>query len=125
MGYNLSPGERIILFFGSLGLVVVSGVAAAIAFGATCFAAFFAGAAAGDVLGAQSYEGFMWGAYVGMGLGVIAAAYVGYRSMIAMSRNSALRHEGAPSLSRGDKLVLAGAMLLAAIGAIAVCLYWM
>jgi hypothetical protein len=124
MGYTLRPGERFILFFGSLGLVVVAGVAASITFGISCFAGFFAGAAAGDAFGAKGYDGIAWGAFVGMGLGAIAAAYVGYKAMIAMSRNSALRHEDTPPLSRGNKLILAAAMLLAVIGAVVFCVWY-
>jgi hypothetical protein len=123
MGYTLRPGERFILFFGSLGLVVVAGVAASITFGISCFAGFFAGAAAGDAFGAKGYDSIAWGAFIGMGLGAIAAAYVGYKAMITMSRSSALRHEGAPPLSRGNKVILAAAMLLAVIGAAVFCVW--
>jgi hypothetical protein len=120
LGHSLGPGERIVLFFGSLGLVVVAGVAASIAFGVTCFAGFFAGAAAGDVLGTKGYDSLGWGAVTGIGLGVIAGAFVGYRAIIALSQNSTSRRDGMPALSRGSKLVLAAAMLLAAIGAVVV-----
>lgn len=123
MGYTLAPGDRVMLFFGSLALVAATGVAASIAFGASCFAGFYAGAAAGTVLGAQGYDGVVWGLFAGMGLGAIAAAYVGYRVMIAMSRKSVLGHQLPPALSRGHKIIFAVAVLLAVIGAIAACIY--
>jgi hypothetical protein len=124
-GHSLRPGERITLFFASLGLVVVSGVAASIAFGVTCVGGFFGGAALGEAMGAKGYDSIGWGAVVGIGFGAIGGAFVGYRALIALSRNSMWRREGMPSLSRGSKIVLAATFLLAVIGAVVLCLYGM
>ncbi len=123
LGHSLSPGERIALFFGSLALVVVAGVAASIAFGITCFGGFFAGAAAGEALGARGYDSLGWGFAVGIGLGAIAGGYVGYRAMIALSQSSRWRRQETPALSRRSKLILAAAIVFAAIGAIVSVFY--
>jgi hypothetical protein len=123
MGYNLGAGDRVMLFFSSLALIAATGIAASIAFGISCTAGFWASTAAGDVLGARGLDSLDWGFYVGATLGTIAAAYVGYKVMIAMSRKPVLGHEGMPSLSRGDKFALAIAVLLAVIGGVAACLH--
>jgi hypothetical protein len=121
LGNTLGHDDRIMMFFGSLSLVVVAGVAASIAFGVTCFAGFLAGATAGEALGARGYEGLGWGLAAGLGLGAIAAAYVGYRALIYLSRKSKWRREEMPPLSLRSKLILAAAILLAIIGAVVTC----
>jgi hypothetical protein len=123
LGNTLGREDRVLLFFSSLGLVVVAGVAASIAFGVTCTAGFFAGAVAGDALGAQGYDGMAWGAAAGIGLGAIAGAYVGYRALVYLSRRSKWRREEMPPLSMRSKAILAATIVLAIIGAIAFC-YW-
>jgi hypothetical protein len=112
-GHSLRPGDQVGLFFGSLSLIVVAGVAASIAFGVTCFGGFFAGAAAGEALGARGYDPIGWGAVAGIGLGAIAAAFVGYRAMVGLSR-----YRGNQALSRRSKLILAATFVVAAFGAV-------
>jgi hypothetical protein len=124
-GHSLRPGERIMLFFASLGLIVMAGVAASIAFGVTCFAGFVGGAALGGTLGAKGEASIGWGAVFGIGFGAIAGAFVGYRALIALSRNSMWRRGGVPSLSPGSKLVLAATFLLTVIGIVVLFLYGM
>lgn len=111
LGHVLRPGEKIILFFGSLGLVLVAGVAAAIAFGITCFVGFWPASAAGEAWGGGGYAGLAWGFTIGIGLGSIVAAYVAYRVLVSLSRS-----KGKEGFSRGSKLILAGAIVLAVIG---------
>jgi hypothetical protein len=121
LGNSLGHEDRIMMFFGSLSLVVVAGIAASIAFGITCFAGFFTGAIAGEALGARGYEGLGWGLAAGLGLGAIGGTYVGYRALVYMSRKSKWRREEMPPLSARSKLILAAAILLAIIGAIVTC----
>lgn len=121
LGNRLGHEDRIMMFFGSLSLVVVAGIAASIAFGITCFAGFFTGAIAGEALGARGYEGLGWGLGAGLGLGAIGGAYVGYRALVYMSRKSKWRREEMPPLSARSKFILAAAILLAIIGAIVTC----
>jgi hypothetical protein len=121
MGNRLGNEDRIMMFFGSLSLVVVAGVAASIAFGVTCFAGFFTGAIAGEALGASGYAGLGWGLAAGLGLGAIAGAYVGYRALIYLSGKSKWRLEEMPPLSLRSKLILGAAILLAIVGAIVTC----
>ena len=112
-GHQVKASDQIAIFFGSLGLVVVAGVAASIAFGVTCFGGFFAGMATGEALGVDGYDRIGWGAVVGLGLGAIAAVFVGFRAMIGLSR----RRANTP-LSRRGKLLLAATFLFAVIGAV-------
>jgi hypothetical protein len=121
LGNTLGREDRVMMFFSSLGLVVMAGVAASIAFGVTCTAGFFAGAITGEALGARGYDGLAWGAAAGIGLGAIAATYVGYRALVYFSRRSKWRREDMPPLSVRSKALLAAAIVLAIIGAIAFC----
>lgn len=111
-GRSLTSGDQVVMFFGSLSLVVVAGVAASIAFGITCYSGFFAGAATGEALGARGDDAIGWGAVAGLGLGTIAAAFVGYRAMVWLSRR-----RGQQPLSRRSKIILAITFALAVIGA--------
>ncbi len=73
-GHALRPGQMIQLFLMSVAVVCMTGLAASIAFGVTCFAGFWAGAAAGSAVGATGYDPLGWGFVVGIGLGCIGSA---------------------------------------------------
>jgi len=111
-GHLLGAGEKIMLFVGSLMLVAMAGVAAAIAFGVTCFVSFWPASAVGDALGTGQYPGLAWGFTVGIGLGGIVAAYVAYRLLVMLSRS-----KGRDALSRRSKMILAAAIVLTIVGA--------
>jgi hypothetical protein len=114
LGHALRPGDKIMLFFGSLGLVAVAGVAAAIAFGITCFVGGWGGLLTFGAFGSGGYDGIGWGVGVGFILGTLAGVYVGYRALVAL-----LRQKGINELSQRSKIILVIAIFLAVAGAIA------
>jgi hypothetical protein len=79
-GRPMSATEKLGLFAGSLGVVTVVGVAAGVAFYATCWAGFGLGAAASGVAhtrGGPDYTWVIWGMFAGVSLGIVAALVVG------------------------------------------------
>jgi hypothetical protein len=118
LGHALRPGDKIMLFFGSLGLVAIAGVAAAIAFGITCFVSGWGGVVAFGTFGSGGYEVIGWGVAVGFVLGTLAGVYVGYRALTAL-----LRQKGIKELSQRSKIILVIAIFLALAGAIALS-FW-
>ncbi len=76
-GRPMSAMERLGLFAGSLGVVTIVGVAAGIAFYATCWAGFGISAAAGEVLAVGDYGWLAWGLFLGVALGIVAGLVVG------------------------------------------------
>jgi hypothetical protein len=119
LGHALRPGDKIMLFFGSLGLVAIAGIAAAIAFGVTCFVGGWGGVAAFSAFGSGGYDDVGWGVAVGFILGTLAGVYVGYRALIAL-----LKRKGIKELSQRSKIILVTAIFLAAAGAIALWYYF-
>jgi hypothetical protein len=77
-GRPMDVGQKILAFGGSVGVVTVIGVAAGITFFATCWAGFIGGASLGEAAGARGYDPLTWGFYTGVGLGIVAAIFVGY-----------------------------------------------
>jgi hypothetical protein len=82
LGHQPNAGERAILFAASLGVVILAGIAAAIAFSALCFGGFFAGVGAARP---EDYGSALGGAVVGGIIGAPLAAWVFYRIMKAFS----------------------------------------
>jgi hypothetical protein len=119
LGHALRPGDKIMLFFGSLGLVAIAGVAAAIAFGITCFVGGWGGVVAFGTFGPGGYEVIGWGVAVGLILGTLAGVYVGYRALVAL-----LRQKGIKELSQRSKIILVIAIFLAVAGAIALSIFF-
>ena len=76
-GRPMTPAEKLGGFAGSVGVVVIVGVAAGIAFYATCWAGFFGGAAVSS-LWARGYDSIGWGLGTGVILGLVAGLVVGY-----------------------------------------------
>lgn len=75
-GRQMDAMQKTVFFCGSLGAVVVTLVAAGIAFFATCFGGFFAGAAVGEKMGAKGYDPIGWGLVTGIALGILAGLVV-------------------------------------------------
>jgi hypothetical protein len=69
--------ETLAAFVASMGLMVVIGVAAGIAFGMSCFVGFWGGAGLHSLWPSQGpYEGLAWGLFGGVALGSLAALFV-------------------------------------------------
>jgi hypothetical protein len=115
LGHLVPASEKIAIFLTSFVIVVVAGVAASVAFGITCFAGFWGGAAAGSaVSGGYGWIGF--GFVVGIGLGCLAGVYVGYFVIVTIEQRMGT------TLSTREKLILSGAVAIAAIGAVTCCM---
>ena len=109
-GHHLSAVERMVLFAGSMAIVIVTGIAAATAFWATCTGGFLVGLAAGEIAEKHSYLWLWVSLGVGVILGILVALYVVYRVFTLLSK----RQRGI-RLSRRNKLVLAVALALAIV----------
>jgi hypothetical protein len=110
LAHHPSAVERVVVFCGSLAVIIVTGVAAAAAFYATCVGGFLTGIAAGNLTDSRGYGWLGGSLVVGVVLGIVAALYVAYRVFILLSK----RQRGI-RLSRRNKLVLAGAFVLALV----------
>ncbi|HEX8203750.1 MAG TPA: hypothetical protein VF590_24955 [Isosphaeraceae bacterium] len=72
----MSVEDTVGAFVASMGLMVVVGVAAGIAFGTTCFAGFWAGAGLRSLWPQRPFDGLGWGIFTGVTLGGLAALFV-------------------------------------------------
>jgi hypothetical protein len=115
LGHLVPASEKIAIFMTSFVIVVVAGVAASVAFGITCFAGFWGGAAAGSAVSA-GYGSIGIGFVVGICLGCLAGIYGGYRVIVTVERRMGT------TLSQREKLLLAGAVAIATIGAAVCCM---
>ena len=82
-GRPMSAMEKFAVFFSALGMVMVVGTAAGIAFFAMCWVGLFGGAAASQVLDPNANEGYAslgWSLILGGILGSVAAILVGYQT---------------------------------------------
>lgn len=77
-GRPMTVPEKLGAFAGSLGVVVIIGVGAGVAFYATCWAGFFGGAATIS-LWDRGYTALFVGLIIGVVLGGIVGLYAGYR----------------------------------------------
>jgi uncharacterized membrane protein len=75
-GEPMNPADKVAVFLSSAGALLVSLLAAGIAFYATCWVGFFAGAAVGAGAGTQGYDSLGWGLMTGVITGVLAAIVV-------------------------------------------------
>ena len=120
LGQQPHAGERALLFATSMGVVIVAGFAAVIAFYATCWGGFGATLGAGELWGIRGYGVLSWGLGLGVCLGSIVGLYVGYRVFIRLSR-------GAAKLPGRSRLILAIALFVAiavAIIGVSVMINW-
>jgi hypothetical protein len=76
-GLPMAGGERLWAFAGSLGVIIVTGVASAAAFSGLCFGGVFLGAAKSGP--GNPYGGLAVGMFVGGGVGVLVAIFVFYK----------------------------------------------
>jgi len=116
VGHLVSASGTIMMFLSSLVLVCISGIAAGVAFGVTCFAGGLTGLAAGSAVGG-GYGAIGVGVIAGVGLGCVAGIYVEYRAMLALERSRGIK------LSRRNKVILVVAITLAIAGALVAC-FW-
>jgi hypothetical protein len=75
-GEPLSPADKLSLFLSSAGALLISLLAAGIAFYATCWVGFFAGAGVGAGVGVRGYDSIGWGLMTGVIAGVLAGIVV-------------------------------------------------
>jgi hypothetical protein len=72
----MTRAEMLGVFFGSMALVLLIGVAGGIAFGTTCFAGFWGGYGLRSLLPGASNDSLGWGFLIGVSLGSVAAVSV-------------------------------------------------
>jgi hypothetical protein len=75
-GRPMTREETVGAFVASMGLMVVIGVAAGIAFGTTCFVGFWGGYGLRSLWPQPGYDGLTWGLLAGAALGTVAALFV-------------------------------------------------
>ncbi len=76
-GTPLAMNDKLMLFLGSVGVVIAVGGSAGIAFVLTCTTTFFGGAAISSAAGSTTGEPVVFGLMVGLALGAIGGIVVG------------------------------------------------
>ena len=119
-GHHPSTIERVVLFAGSTAIVILTGLAAAIAFYATCWGGFAVGEAFAFRFpsqyrwllgtGINLVAGVIGGFTVGIPLGIFVGLYLGGRVLIWQSSG-----RGDAKLSWRNRLILAALCVLATV----------
>jgi hypothetical protein len=103
--------DRLDLFLGSVGFVIVFGLASGICCFATCWPGFFVGSWIGQLWEQGDYPGIATGLVFGFTAGGLVACLIGYFALTRLGLPFSGRR-----LSRGEKIVVAGVIALAVIG---------